>query len=341
MSPLRWALIGPGRIAHRFAQALAAQPDGQLAWVHARDPARGQAFAAQWAQPGQVAPRVTTDLAALLAQPDVDAVYIASPHSAHGPAIEACLTAGKPVLCEKPLVPTRAQAEPLVALARDRGVFLMEAVWTRFLPLYAHIADWLRGQAIGELRGMQSTFCFNVPFDAASRLYAPALAGGSLLDIGIYNLTVTQWVLQQAWGRCPEPSAVAAQGRLAATGVDQRVAGTLRFQYGDRDVSSQFLCAFDSVADNAFTLVGERGHIRIQGFFHSSTQAVLQRAGEPPVVVNAPLAVNGFEGEIVEAMRCIRAGAVESPTMPHADSLAVLGWMDRIRGQLGVHYPFE
>lgn len=342
MKPLRWAVVGPGRIAHRFAQALVAQPDARLVAVQARDAERGRAFAAAWTAPDQPMPRVFTDLGELLALPDVDAVYIATPHSAHGAAIEACLRAGKPVLCEKPLVPTRAQAEPLVALARERGVFLMEAVWTRFLPLYAQLSDWLRGQVLGELRGMQSAFCFHVPgFDPGSRLYAPALAGGSLLDIGIYNLTVTQWVLQQAWGTCPEPDQLWATGRLAPTGVDQAVAGTLVFEHGGRRVASQFQCAFDTMADNAFTVVGERGHLRIAHQFHGGTQAVLQLAGAEPVVVNAPLVVNGFEGEIAEAMRCIRAGLIESPTMPHADSLAVLGWMDRLRGQLGVHYPFE
>jgi predicted dehydrogenase len=337
----RWAVVGPGRIAHRFAQAVAGLPDARLARVQARDWAKGQAFAAQWTAADAPAVLVSPDLAHLLAQPDVDAVYIATPHSAHGPAIEACLRAGKPVLCEKSLVPTRAQAEPLVALARERGVFLMEAVWTRFLPLYAQVGEWLRSQALGELRGLQSTFCFHAPFNAASRLYAPELAGGTLLDIGIYNLSVTQWVLQQAWGACPEPTTLWAQGRRAPTGVDQRVAGTLVFGDGDRAVPAQFLCAFDGVADNGFTIVGERGHIRIPQHFHRGTQAVLQVAGAEAVVVDAPFPINGFEGEIREAMRCMRAGLVESPTLPHAHTLAVLGWMDRLRQQLGVRYPFE
>ena len=337
----RWALVGPGRIAHRFAQAVAGLPDARLAWVQARDEAKGRAFAATWSAPGQPAVQFSPDLHHLLAQPDVDAVYIATPHSAHGTAVEACLRAGKPVLCEKSLVPTRAQAEPLVALARERGVFLMEALWTRFLPLYAQVGGWLRGQAIGELRGLQSTLCFQAPFDPANRLYAPALAGGTLLDIGVYTLSVTQWALQQAWGDCPEPTALLAQGLRAPTGVDRRVAGTLHFGAGERALAAQFLCAFDGVADNGFTLVGERGHIRIPQHFHRGTQAVLQVAGAEAVVVDAPFAINGFEGQITEAMRCIRAGLHESPAMPHAHSLAVLGWMDRLRHQLGVRYPFE
>jgi len=123
--------------------------------------------------------------------------------------------------------------------------------------------------------------------------------------------------------------------------VDRRVAGTLHFGSGHQAVAAQFLCAFDGVSDNGFTIVGERGHIRIPQHFHRGTRAVLQVVGAEAVVVDAPFLINGFEGQIVEALRCIRAGLVESPALQHAHSLAVLGWMDHLRRQLGVHDPFE
>ncbi len=336
--PLRWAIVGPGRIAQRFAQAVQALPQARLSCLLARDAARGQAFATRWSAPGAPPVRVLADLDALLAQPDVDAVYVATPHALHGDAVRACLLAGKPVLCEKPLVPNRAQALALVALAQERRVFLMEALWTRFLPLYAPVGAWLREQAIGPLRGLQSSFCFNVPYDPASRLFDPALAGGALLDIGIYNLSLTRWVLQQALGFCPEPTQLQASARLAPSGVDQRVAATLVFEGG---LSAQFMCAFDARSDNALNILGEGGHIRVPHDFWQATRAELHRDGAAPQVVDAPFAVNGFEGEIVEAMRCIRAGLVQSPAMSHDETLATLGWMDRLRGELGVRYPFE
>ena len=336
MKPLGWAIVGPGRIAHRFAAALGGLPDTALVGVHGRDEQRALAFARQWARPGGPAARVAPDLATLLAQPEVDAVYIATPHSLHGSAVQACLLAGKPVLCEKPLVPSLAQAQALVALAQERQVFLMEAMWTRFLPVYDQVGDWLREQAIGPLRGLQSSFCFATPFDATSRLFDPALAGGALLDIGIYNLSMTRWVLQQALGECPPLQGLQAQGRLAPTGVDQRVAATLDFGQG---LVSQFVCGFDGAADNGLRIFGERGHIEVPQHFWQATQALLHRDGEAPLSVEAPLAINGFEGEITEAMRCIRAGAVQSPLMPHRETLATMGWLDRLRQAVGVRYP--
>lgn len=335
MTQFAWALVGPGKIARRFASAVQQLPGARLHSVLGRDADRARAFAEEFS-----AFRWTTDLAALLSDPVVDGVYVATPHSEHGEIVHACLEAGKPVLCEKPLVPSRAQAEPLVALARERGLFLMEAVWTRFLPVYTEVLQgWLRDQqAIGELRGIQSSFCFPAPYQPGSRLFDPALAGGALLDIGIYNLTVTRWVLQQALGACPKPLALRAEGVLAPTGVDQRVNATLSFPGG---LVSQFICGIDGSSDNALHILGTRGSITLPHNFWQATEARLQRHGEAPQTVAAPLRINGFEGEIEEAMRCIRAGLIESPRMPHAESLATLAWMDEIRRQLGVRYPFE
>ena len=333
-----WGLIGPGGIAHRFAEAVRHLPGARLHAVLGRDAARAVAFAETWSCDGVPPVRVAPTLDALLDDPAVQAVYIATPHAQHGEFVRACLERGKPVLCEKPLVPTRAQLEPLLALSQQRQVFLMEAMWTRFLPLYETVRGWLNEGSIGTVRTIQSSFCFAGPYDPASRLYNPAVAGGALLDIGIYNLAMTRWVLERTAGTCPEPVSMRADGVLAPSGVDQRVAGTLVFPGG---VVSQFVCAFDAVADNALRIVGERGCIIVPRRFWEATDAVLQRPGEPDVAVHAPLRINGFEGEIEEAMRCIAEGRAQSPRMPHAESLALVRWMDELRVQLGVRYPFE
>lgn len=328
-----WAVIGPGRIAHRFAEAVQALPGACISRVHGRDPARTLAFAERWAS----AAAACDSLAALLADPAVDAVYIATPHAQHGEAIRACLLAGKPVLCEKPLVPSLAQAEPLVALARERGVFLMEALWTRFLPAYEQLARWLRDGTIGELRGIQSSFCFPAPYDPASRLFAPELAGGALLDIGIYNLAATRFILEQALGACPEPEHIAAQADLAPTGVDRQLSASLHF----KGLASQFVCSFDAASVNSLQIMGTRGRISLPQSFSQATRLELQVSGEPVQSVEAPFRINGFEGEIEETMACVRAGLVESPRMPHSESLSLLRWMDSLRAQVGVRYPFE
>ena len=299
--------------------------------MFARDAAKGLAYAAQWQREGEAPARVTTALRELLADASVDAVYIATPHSHHGEYIRAALQAGKAVLCEKPLVTTRAEGQSLVDLARRQGVFLMEALFTCFLPAYDIAGRWLREGAIGELRAMQSSFCFAADYDPQHRLWNPALAGGALWDVGIYNLAVTRWVLQQMnGGVCPEPVALDVQAKLAPTGVDAAVHVSLHFPGG---VTSQFRCGFDAASANAFEVLGSRAALRFPRGFSYAEVVELDAHQSPAQRVEAPFVLNGFEGEIAEAQACIRAGMLESPRMPHAETLALLGWMDAIRAR--------
>ena len=342
MSPIRWAVVGPGRIAQAFAKALHSLPEAELVTVCGRDTTRAEAFARESTPPGKPVPDTCTDLAARLARGDIHAVYVATPHAQHAQAVDTALRAGCGVLCEKSLTPGRAQAEPLVALARERGLFLMEAVWTRFLPAYAQVKRWMDAGAIGRLRGIQSSFCFPLPFDPNDRLYDPARAGGALLDVGIYNLTATRWALQQALGHVPEPVAMDVHGELAPTGVDRHVAATLHFNDGSPGgITSQFMCGFALRSDNALRLMGEAGCIVLPQHFWMAQRVELHRDFGPPEVVDAPFACNGLEGEISEAMRCMRAGLVESPGMTLDETLATLGWMDQLRARLGVRYAWE
>jgi predicted dehydrogenase len=338
MNDFAWVVIGPGLIAHRFADAVFRLPGMYTRSVLGRDTAAAGQFVAHWSRPGKPAPLVAPDLASLLADAAVDAVYIATPHSAHAPFVRECLAAGRPVLCEKPLVPNLATAREIVAQARDRNVFLMEAFWTRFLPVYSRVGRWLGEGAIGRVRAIQSSFCGPVTFDPEDRHYSPALAGGALLDIGVYCLAMSRWVLELALGACPEPTGLHVDGVLAPTGVDQRCAATIVFPDG---VLAQFLCGFDCIADNSLRIFGDAGCISVPHTFWEGTHAVLTRPGQAPETVHAPFRFNGFEYEIEEAMRSVRSGLVESPRMPHAETLANLAMIDELRRQLGVRYPFE
>ena len=338
MAEFAWALVGPGGIARTFAAAVEGLADARVHRVYGRDAARTDAFIA--AHPGRsgTPSRAARGLAEILEDPLVKGVYVATPHSHHGEFVRQCLEAGKPVLCEKPLVPNLAQGTSLVELAARKNVFLMEALWTRFLPVYETVSAWLRSDAIGPVRAIQSSFCFRAPLEPAGRHYNPALAGGALLDLGVYSIATTRWAIQQSVGTCPEPSSIHACGTLAGTGVDQRVTAMLTFPGG---LSSQFVCGFDGSAENSMTIMGERGFIRLQPCFWAATEAQLQRLDEPAIHERAPFRINGFEYQIEEAQRCIRAGLVESSRMTHVDSLAALRWMDEIRRQVGVRYPFE
>ena len=331
-----WGVVGPGKIAHRFADAVTRMPGTRVAAVQGRDAGRASAFANAWARPEP--PIVYSTLEAFLRDPAVDGVYVATPHAFHAEAVRAALDAGKPVLCEKSLAPTAALARELAGMAQARGVFLMEALWTRFLPVYTDVGAWLTSGAIGAVRGIQSSFCFTAPYDPASRLFDPVQAGGALLDLGVYNLSMTQWVLRQALGDCPPLLDLAAHGALAPSGVDSRVVATLVFDGG---VAAQLQCGFDGRSDDSLRILGSRGHIVVPTRFHEATRASLHVVDADPVHVERPWAINGFEGEIAEAMRCVSAGLVESPVMPLDDTVTVAGWMDAIRARIGVHYPFD
>jgi len=336
MKTFGWAVIGPGKIAHRFADAVHRTDGAGLVVVQGRDSARAAAFAQSWSRDGTTV-KATTDVDALLSDDHVDGIYIATPHAFHADAIGCCLAAGKPVLCEKPLVVNQAEGVAAISLSRENRVFLMEAVWTRFLPVYAVVREWLQQGAIGGVRAIQSSFCFNLPFDPAHRAFDPAQAGGSLLDLGIYNLTMTRWILAMVLGKCPPLKSLHASAVLASTGVDQRLAATLEFADG---VTSQFVCGFDASADNTLRIIGERGVISVPSFWQG-TDAQLRVAGKDAVNISRPFRVNGFEGEIEEAMARIRQGDIESPVISHAETLETLVWMDRIRDIVCVRYPFE
>ena len=330
MTPLGWAIVGPGSIAGRFAGAVTQLPETRLAAVLGRDAHRAQEFLARFPVAQDV--HVHGEIETLLCDPSVDAVYIATPHAFHAATARACLRAGKPVLCEKPLTLDAATAAELFALSREHNVFLMEALWTRFLPIYQQVSDWIAQGEIGALRGLQSSFAFNIPFKPDGRHFDPAQGGGALLDVGVYCLSMSQWALRQCFGVVPALQATHAVGVAAPTGVDQRISGSLCF---DEGVVAQFHCGFDGHSDRGLRLFGERGVINLPDRFWEATEAHLQHGRGDTVVVKRDFEINGFEGQVREATRCIRAGLRESPQMPQTETLQVMQWMDQIRRQCG------
>jgi predicted dehydrogenase len=321
---LRWGLIAPGRIARQFADAMRFLPDQRLHRVAGRDAGRARAFAQQWG--GQA----HDSIEALCADPEVDIAYIASPHSAHAEQAALALRAGKPVLCEKALTRNAAEAEALIALAREQKLFLMEAVWTRFLPAWQRVRELLQARAIGRVQRVQSSFCFHAPYDPASRLFDPALAGGALLDIGIYNLNLTSWVMQAAGQGGLLDFEV--DGVLAPTGVEQRAEGRLRFEGG---ATAGFTCAFDGRSDNAMHIEASDGWMVLDEGFSRARSLRWQGADGVVHHEQVPPDGNGFEGQMRACAEALQQGWLEHPTMPHADSLAVLRLIDAMKARLG------
>ena len=325
-SQVRWGVIGPGRIAHRFAQALDEVEGTKLVAVASRSPERGRDFAQRY---GATAYYDSNE--ALVSDPEVDAIYIATPHRFHHAQARLCLEAGKPVLCEKPFTVNAAQAADLIQLAQAKGLFLMEALWSRYLPIYPHVRGWLDGGEIGAIRLVSSVFCFRPARDPADRKFNHELAGGALLDLGVYNVSLSQWAIRN------DPSAVVALAQLGDTGVDELTAVTLVYPEG---VVSQFTCSFLVDGVNTFTIYGTDGFVRIGPDFWQSTQATLSVHGRESVAT-LPFRRNGFEYQIEEAVGCIRSGKGESEGMPLAATLANMKTMDQIREQIGLRYTFE
>jgi len=321
---LRWGLIAPGRIARRFADAFAVLPAQRLHRVAGRDFAKAQAFAAEWG--GIALPTIEQ----LCADPEVDIVYVASPHSHHFDQAAMALRAGKPVLCEKSLTPDPASAAMLMAIARERGRFLMEAVWSRFLPAWRRVQQLLEQGAIGRVQRVQSSFCFAPAYDPASRLFDPKLAGGALLDIGIYNLNLTAWIMRLAGQGALRDWAV--DGRLAPTGVEQQVDGQLRFDGG---ATAAFVCRLDGLSANALQIEGSEGWIELpEGFWHAQ-RLRWQRRGDAVRDEDHAFRRNGFEEEMSACAEALEAGWLEHPQMPLADTLETLTLIAAMRARLG------
>jgi predicted dehydrogenase len=328
MRTIRWGLLAPGRITRKFAAALQQAEGAALAAVGSRDADRAAAFARDFGIPPAHA---HGSYEALAADPDVDAVYIGSPHAGHHAHTLLCLAHGKHVLCEKPLALNAAQGQEMVVAARGAGLVLMEAVWTRFLPSIVRLRELVAEGRIGQVRLVTADFGFRAPFDPASRLFAPELGGGALLDVGIYPLTLASML-------CGAPVEIQATANLGPTGVDQETAVLLRHARGELALLAASL-RVDTPREAH--VLGTKGRVRILFPWWAGTRIALKEGDADEQVFDLPARGGGYTHEAEAFMELIREGRPESPVMPLDESLAILRTMDAIRAQCGVRYPAD
>ncbi len=330
-SPLRWGLLGTGGICRSLAEAIALVPEARLVAVGSRNEARAEAFALAHA-PHHPGLRAHGSYEALVQDPEIDVVYVGTPHTDHAASAELALRAGKAVLCEKPFTLNRPQAEAVVALAREKRCFLMEAMWTRFIPAITELRRLIADGAIGEPLSVLAEFGFDASaLPPEHRALNPALGGGALLDLGIYPLSLASFLLGPV-------ESVQAQAQRGATGVDLHTAFTLRHQRGGL---SQGLCSLRTTTPWAAQVLGTHGRIELHPPFFHAERFTLVRAGQAPQDHHLPHLGNGYAHQVLEVDRCLRAGLTESPTMPLDESLALMGWLDAMRAQIGLRYPGE
>lgn len=326
MEKIRWGILGTGRIAGDFARGLTAVEDAELAAVGSRTAESANAFADKFSVPTRHA-----SYAALANDPNVDIVYVATPHSLHKENTILCLEGGRAVLCEKPFAINTGEAEAMIATARRTGLFLMEAMWTHCLPHMQEIARLIADGAIGEIRVIQADFCYRSRMNPASRLYRLELGGGALLDVGVYPIALAYRFLGQ-------PDEIRSWAHLGETGIDEN-AGIL-FGYKN----SALAVMTTSVRANTSHIArisGSAGEIVIHERWWGPSGFTLRRDGHDPVEIRPETVGNGWNYEAVEAGRCLRAGLLESPTVPHADTLAVIRLLDGLRAEWGLRYPME
>ncbi len=327
MQEIKWGIMGCGGIAHMFADSLNALDDGVLLAGASRTPGRARSFAKKHGME-----RVYTDYESLATDPEVNAVYIATTHNFHFENARLCLENGKHVLCEKPFTVNAAQTKELIALACEKNLFMMEAVWTRFLPAIGKLRELLAEGAIGEVLTVKADFSITGEFSADHRLRNKALAGGALLDLGIYPITFAAIVFGE------QPVRIQSSAVIGETGVDDRSFFLFDYEGGRR---AQLSSSFTHNAPSEGIVCGTKGYIRVP-VFHAAQELHIHRAGRDPEILKRPYGDNeNFTFEITEAMECIAAGKIESDMLPLSETLAVMQTMDTLRAQWGLKYEGE
>ncbi|MFE9607615.1 Gfo/Idh/MocA family protein [Streptomyces sp. NPDC006012] len=324
---VRWGILATGGIAASFAAALVDLPDAEIAAVASRTEESARAFAERFG-----IPRAYGDWESLARDEDIDVVYVATPHSAHRAAAGLCLAAGRNVLCEKAFTLNAREAGELVALAREHGRFLMEAMWMYCNPLVRRLKALVDDGAIGDVRTVQADFGLAGPFPPAHRLRDPALGGGALLDLGVYPVSFAHLLLG-------EPTALDARAVLAPEGVDLQTGALLSWDGG---ALASVHCSIVGGTAVAASVTGSQGRIDIPDGFFNPERFVLHRDGrdaEEFVLDAADGPRNTLRHEAAEVMRALRAGEQESPLVPLSGTLAVMRTLDTIRERIGVRYP--
>lgn len=324
---VRWGIVSTGSIAATVTSDLQAMNDGVAVAVASRNVDRARDFAARHG-----IERAYGSYAELLADVDVDVVYVATPHRQHHAITRAALLAGKPALVEKAFTVTVAGAEDLLELARHEGLFLMEAMWTRFIPLVDHLRGIVADGAIGDVRAVRADLGSRNELDAAHRFWDLGQGGGALLDMGVYPVAFAQMLLG-------EPTRVQVSGTVATTGVDAEIALLTEHVGGAHALLESSLT---TDLPGSASVIGTRGRIDLLPRFHHPPRLLIQRHGHDDQTVDAAGELStvgrGYTHELAEVHSCLRAGQVQSARMPWADTLATMRTMETALRTLGIHH---
>jgi predicted dehydrogenase len=318
MKKVRWGIVGPGKIAEKFARDIEWARHAELIAVASRSEHNAIHFAKKYKLK-----KAYGSYEDLYADKEIDAIYVATPHPFHFKNASDASAAGKAVLCEKPLTMNLKECEDLIKISHKNNTYLMEGMWTYFLPAINKTLDWISDNKIGKIKHIRSEFGFTLPYDPLHRGYNPELGGGALLDIGIYCLALNRLIFEEA------PQKILVSARFSPEKIDTELAGILEYP----DYSASFHCSFLLKLPNVAYITGEKGYIKIPDFWRAS-ECFLFQDNKLVEHYNDKRTTNGFDFEIEAACLDILNGKKESEIMPHRISLFIQDQMEKILRQL-------
>ena len=323
---IKWGIIGLGNIAHKFAHDLNLHEGVTLYAVASRNKDKALEFKEKYNSV------LSFDNYEDLAKcKEIDIVYIATPHIFHYENTMMCLEAGKTVLCEKPLSMNAEQSKKMIALAKEKNLFLMEALWTRFIPATEKVLELINNNEIGKVKSIKADFGFEAKLRSRNRLFDNKLGGGSLLDIGIYPIFLSLLILGL-------PSKITANATIDKNNIDTKFSAIL--DYND-NVKALVESTFEEQTPTEALIIGENGSIKMHYQFHFSKKITLSEEGKPDKNFELNIVGNGYYHEIDEVVNCLKNGHIESEKLPHKFSLDLTTTLDKIRKQIGLKYDTD
>lgn len=323
---IKWGILGSGRIAHKFAEGLKVIPGAILEAVASRTEGKAESFSKIYG-----VKNIYNNYEDLVRNPAVDAIYVATTHNFHYENALLCLNHGKPVLCEKPFTLNAIQAERLINTARNNNLFLMEAMWTRFLPCIVKLNEFLDRGILGEIQHIKADFGIKQELDPKGRSFNPDLGGGALLDLGVYPISFARMVYKQS------PSKIKSSAYFGETGVDEKSCYLFEYEYGQTAMlysSNRLIMPHDAF------IFGTKGYLEIPNFFHPS-KMILKLEGKRKKTIRIPFKSTGYNYEAMEVINCLNTGKLESKIIPLDETLEIMKTMDKLRSQWHFKYPGE
>lgn len=323
---INWGILGCGRIAYMFAEGLNTLHNAKLEAVASKTQNKAESFGKRFG-----VKNIYNNYEELVENPAVNIIYIATTHNFHYENVILCLNHEKPVLCEKPFTLNAVQAENIIKIAQNKKIFLMEAMWTRFLPCIVKLNELLDMNVLGEIQHFKADFGIKKKLDPKERFFNIELGGGALLDLGVYPISLARMIYKQS------PSRIMSSAYIGETGVDEKSCYLFEYENGQTAMLSS---SNRLIMPHNASIFGTKGYIEIPNFYHPS-KMILKLEDKQTKTIKIPYKSTGYNYEAKEVINCLNNGKIESKIMPLDETLEIMKTMDLLRSQWDFKYPRE